>query len=66
MLAAGKGYYNGEQIVMDEDERKYLASGDEVIITILNRNSIPQMESRAERRKRIIESGAFVSPTGKK
>ena len=33
MLAAVKGYYNGKQIVMDEDVN--LAAGQEVIITIL-------------------------------
>lgn len=33
MLAAVRGYYNGKQIVMDEDVN--LAAGQEVIITIL-------------------------------
>ena len=33
MLAAVKGYYNGKQIVMDEDVK--LVAGQEVIVTIL-------------------------------
>ena len=33
MLAAVKGYYNGKQIVMNEDVK--LATGQEVIVTIL-------------------------------
>lgn len=33
MLAAVKGYYNGKQIVMNEDVK--LAAGQEVIVTIL-------------------------------
>ena len=37
MLAAVKGYYDGTQIVMDEEERKHFTIGDEVIITILDR-----------------------------
>ena len=32
MLAAVKGYYDGNQIVMNEDDRKNLRVGDEVII----------------------------------
>lgn len=34
MLAAVKGYYNGNQIVMDEDIK--LVAGQEVIVTILD------------------------------
>lgn len=33
MLASVKGYYNGKQIVMDEDVK--LTAGQEVIVTIL-------------------------------
>lgn len=34
MLAAVKGYYNGKQIVMNEDVK--LTAGQEVIVTILD------------------------------
>ena len=37
MLAAVKGYHDGKQIVIDEDDRKNLNISDEVIITILDR-----------------------------
>ena len=65
MLAAVKGYYDGTQIVMDEEERKHFAIGDEVIITILGKSSVQKAETRAEKRKRMINSAAYVTPTGR-
>lgn len=65
MLAAVKGYYDGNQIIMNEDDRKNLNVGDEVIITILDRISGQGVETRAEKRRRLIESDAFVIPTGR-
>lgn len=65
MLAAIKGYYDGKQIVVDEDERENLNAGDEVIITILNKLKIQKVETRAEKRRRLIESDAFVIPSGR-
>lgn len=41
MLAAVKGYFNGKQIVMDEDVK--LPAGQEVIITIL------EMQNKAKK-----------------
>lgn len=63
MLAAVKGYYDGTQIVMNEEDRKNLNKGDEVIITILDR--IKKADTMAEQRKKIIDSGAYVVPTGR-
>ncbi len=65
MLAAVKGYYDGRQIVIDEADRKNLNRGDEVIVTILNRSDLRTLEARAARRKRIIETEAFVMETGR-
>ena len=65
MLAAVKGYYDGNQIIMDENDRKNLRVGDEVIITILDKISKQKVETRAEKRRRLIGSGAFVIPTGR-
>ncbi len=65
MLAAIKGYYDGKQIVVDEDERENLNAGDEVIITILNKLKIQKVETRVEKRRRLIESDAFVIPSGR-
>ena len=65
MLAAVKGYYDGNQIIVNEDDRKNLNVGDELIITILDRISGQKVETRAEKRRRLIESNAFVIPTGR-
>jgi len=65
MLAAVKGYYDGTQIVMDEEERKHFTIGDEVIITILDRTSVQKEETREEKRKRIISSGEYVTSAGR-
>ena len=40
MLTAVKGYYKGNQIVMDEDIQ--LAAGQEVIVTILEMKKSPK------------------------
>lgn len=65
MLAAVKGYYDGNQIIMNEDDRKNLRVGDEVIITILDEISKQKVETRAEKRRRLVELDAFVIPTGR-
>lgn len=65
MLAAVKGYYDGNQIVIDEDDRKNLKVGDEVIITILDKISRQKVETRVEKRRSLIDSDAFVIPTGR-
>ena len=49
MSAAIKGYYDGNQIVVNEDERKNLSAGDEVIITILNRADKKRDEIKVEK-----------------
>ena len=40
MLAAVKGYYNGSHIVINEDIS--LSTGQEVIVTILDSQSVPE------------------------
>lgn len=40
MLAAVKGYYNGNHIVINEDIN--LSTGQEVIVTVLDTQSIPE------------------------
>lgn len=65
MLAALKGYYDGNQIVMNEDDRKNLRVGDEVIITILDKITSERVETRTEKRRRLIDSDAFVISTGR-
>ena len=65
MLAAVKGYYDGNQIIVSEDDRKNFSVGDEVIITILDRIKRQKVETRADKRRRLIESDAFVVSTGR-
>lgn len=65
MLAAVKGFYDGNQIIVNEDDRKNLSVGDELIITILDKIARPKAETRAENRRRLIESEAFVTSTGR-
>lgn len=65
MLAAVKGFYDGNQIIVNEDDRKNLSVGDELIITILDKIARPKAETRAEKRRRLIESEVFVTSTGR-
>ncbi len=65
MLAAVKGYYDGTQIIVNEEDRKNLNIGDEVVITILNRIVMTKKETRADRRKKLIDSGEFVTSSGR-
>lgn len=61
MLAAVKGYYDGTQIIVNEDDRKNLNTGDELIITILNEAGVERKEARADMRRGIIASKAYVT-----
>ncbi len=65
MLAAVKGYYDGTQIVVDENDRKSLNAGDEVIITILDRLNTTRKEIRAEKRRSIVDWDKYVISTGR-
>lgn len=65
MLAAVKGYYDGNQIVVNEEDRKNLSMGDEVIVTILDNYGRQRVQERAEKRLRLIESDAFVTSGGR-
>ena len=65
MLAAVKGYYDGTQIVVDENDKKTLNIGDEVIITILDRLNVTTKETRAEKRRRIVELEKYVMSGGR-
>ena len=65
MLAAVKGYYDGTKIVVDERDRKTFHIGDEVIITILDKISTTREETRAAKRRRIVDMGKYVIPSGR-
>lgn len=64
MLAAVKGYYDGTQIVVDENDRKSLNNGDEVIITILGQMGSSK-RTRAVKRRNIIDMDKYVTSTGR-
>ncbi len=64
MLAAVKGYYDGTQIVVDENDRKSLNNGDEVIITILGKPDTSK-QTRAAKRRNIIDMDKYVISTGR-
>ena len=63
MLAAVKGYYDGKQIVLDENAQKSLHVGDEVVITILDKFSEMQKVTRAEKRRNIVDLDKYVVST---
>ena len=65
MLAAVKGYYDGNQIILNEDDRKNLNVGDEVVVTILGRINEQKVKISAEKRKHYMESGALVITSGR-
>ena len=65
MLAAVKGYYDGNQIIVNDEDRKNFSIGDEVIITILDNYGKQRAQERAEKRLRSIESNAFVNSSGR-
>ncbi len=58
MLAAVKGYYDGTQIVMDEDVN--LKVGQEVIVTILD---IQKKEKKKVDLKQYVGRGEKMFPT---
>ncbi len=65
MLASVKGYYDGNQIIVNEDDHKNLSVGDEVIITVLDRIGGQKPETRVEKRRNLIETDSFVISTGR-
>lgn len=65
MLAAVKGYYDGNHIVISEDDRKNLNAGDEVIVTILDKINGKKVDTRTEKRRRFIELEEFVCYSGR-
>lgn len=52
-------------MILKESDRKNLSVGDEVIITILDKVSRQRIETRAKKRRRLIDSDAFVTSTGR-
>lgn len=65
MLTAVKGYYDGNQVIVDENDKQILSTGDRVVITIINRNLVRRSGTLADKRRRLIEEERFVHPSGR-
>ena len=63
MLAALKGYYDGNKIVLDENDQKNLNAGDEVVVTILDKLGTMWKAKRAEKRRSIVDLDKYVIST---
>ncbi len=64
MLATVKGYYDGTQIILDENDRKSLNNGNEVIITILGKTDASK-QTRSAKRRNIVDMDKYVISTGR-
>lgn len=65
MLTAIRGYYDGKQIVVDEQARKILNLGDQLLITILDKMAASRAETLAEKRRLLIDEKKYVRPSGR-
>ena len=64
MLETIKAYYDGANVVLDEDNKRRIPRG-ELVITYTVTETENKVESRADRRRKFIESGAGVIPSGR-
>ncbi len=62
MLETLKAYYDGTQVVLDEDNKRRIPKGEIVLTYTVTEN---ETETRAERWKRYLESKEGVIPTGR-
>ena len=65
MLTAVQAYYDGKQVVMDEQDRAYLNAGDRLVITVLNNATSAVPSALAEKRLRMLEEERHVRPSGR-
>lgn len=65
MLTAIKGYYDGKQIVVDEQARGKLKLGDQLVISVVDRMTVSRMETLSEKRRRLVDEKKYVRPTGR-
>lgn len=63
MPTAVRAYYDGTQVVVDEQDRMRLNPGDRLLITILNRMGAADPAALAERRLRILEEERYIRPS---
>ncbi|MEE3482359.1 MAG: hypothetical protein VZQ80_10305 [Lachnospiraceae bacterium] len=63
MLSVAKGYYNGAQVVVNPEDLKNLALGQEVLITYYT--GLKAGEDRTQKRKAYLESMKSRERTGR-
>lgn len=63
MLGVVKGYYDGQKIVIDNDDRKRLVSGQELIITYYTNTT--QGTSKRLKRLDFLKQMDSVRPSGR-
>ena len=65
MLTAVQAYYDGKQVVVDEQDRAYLNAGDRLVITVLDNATSSVSSALAEKRLRMLEEERYVQPSGR-
>ena len=63
MQTAVQAYYDGKQVVVDEQDRAYLNAGDRLVITVLESASSAVPAALAEKRLRMLEEERHVRPS---
>lgn len=63
MLSVAKGYYNGAQVVVNPEDLKNLALGQEVLITYYT--SLKAGEDRIQKRKAFMKRMEEKKPSGR-
>lgn len=62
MLETLKAYYDGTQVVLNEENKRRIPKGELVLTYTVTEN---ETDSKAERWKRYLESEEGVIPTGR-
>ena len=62
-MTSVRGYYDGERVVISDNDKKRMYAGQELIITILG---VPANErSRSHKRRLFLDGESCVIPSGR-
>lgn len=62
-MTSVRGYYDGERVVISDNDKKRMYAGQELIITILG---VPvNKQSRFQKRKLFLDGESCVIPSGR-
>ena len=64
MLSMAQGYYNGEYVVVNDEDKKELKKGDVFALVKINLE-INEGTSLAEKRKTLFSSKKYTNKTGR-